>query len=165
MAAGSPQTARKYNVVEPLLGHYHDNQTAADSVTSLQDVLPQRAAVQTQGTYLASAVQVLLVLGELVQRQEGVAVAGGAVADAVAFSQQAPLPDDLRAVCRLLQVLLLFEHLEAHGAKPLVTLWEEEWIITKVESPRCLSQYHPLQRTRPRTYCTGSTAAFTLNTA
>lgn len=68
-------------------------------------------------SHLAGTIQVLLLLGELVKRQEGVAVAGGAVADPVAFSEQAPLPDDLSTVCGFLQVFLLFKHLARVGTK------------------------------------------------
>jgi len=65
--------------------------------------------------YLAVAVQVLPLPGEPVQRQEGVAVAGGAVAETVALPEEAALPDDIATVQRLLQVLLLLEHLGRHG--------------------------------------------------
>lgn len=75
-------------------------------------------------SHLAGTVQVLLLLGQLVQRQEGVAVAGGAVAEAVTFPEQTALPDDLSAVGRLLQVLLLLEHLP-----------EEQETMTVIWSP------------------------------
>lgn len=61
--------------------------------------------------HLAGPVEVLLVLGEAVEREEGVAVAGGTVADTVAFPQQAPLPDHLATVYRVLQVLVVLEDL------------------------------------------------------
>lgn len=65
-------------------------------------------------SHLAGPVQVLPVLGQLVQRQESVAIASGAVAETVAFPEQAALPDDLGTVSRLLQVLLLLEDLPGH---------------------------------------------------
>lgn len=80
----------------------------------------------TGSSYPAGAVQVFLVLGELVKGQEGVAVAGGAVADAVAFSEQAPVPDHLRTFCSLLQVLLLFKHLGRQ--QPLLIRRGEVWV-------------------------------------
>lgn len=62
-------------------------------------------------SYLAGTIQIFLLLGELVKGQEGVAITGGAVADPVAFSEQAPLPDDLSTFSSLFQVLFLFKHL------------------------------------------------------
>lgn len=62
-------------------------------------------------SHLARPIQVLPVLGQLVQRQEGVAVARSAVAKAVAFPEQTALPDDLGAVGGLLQVLLILKDL------------------------------------------------------
>lgn len=62
-------------------------------------------------SHLAGPVEVLLVLGEAVEREEGIAVAGGSVADAVALPQQAALPDNLAAVHRVLQVLVVLEDL------------------------------------------------------
>lgn len=47
-------------------------------------------------SHLACPVQVLLLLGELVKGQEGVAVPSSTVADAVAFPEQASLPYHLR---------------------------------------------------------------------
>lgn len=61
--------------------------------------------------YLAHTVEIFLLLGELVKGQESVAIAGGAVADPVAFPEKTPLPDDLSTFCSLLQVLLVFKHL------------------------------------------------------
>lgn len=60
---------------------------------------------------LAGPVQVLPVLGQLVQCQKSVAIAGGAVAETIAFPEQAALPDDLSTVSRLLEVLLFLEDL------------------------------------------------------
>lgn len=62
-------------------------------------------------SYLAETIQIFLLLGEFVKGQEGVAITGGAVADPVAFSEQAPLPDDLSTFGSLLQVLLFIKHL------------------------------------------------------
>lgn len=62
-------------------------------------------------SYLADTIQILLVLAELVKGQEGIAIAGSAVADPVAFPEQATLPDDLSTFCSLLQIFLLFKHL------------------------------------------------------
>lgn len=76
-------------------------------------------------SYLAGAVQVFLLLGELVKGQEGVAVSGGSVADTVAFPEQAPLPDHLSTFCSLLQVLLLFKHLGRH--QPLLIRSDKVW--------------------------------------
>ena len=61
--------------------------------------------------HLAGPVQVLLLLGVLVESQEGVAVPRRAVADPVALPEQPSLPDHLPAVQRVLQILLLLKHL------------------------------------------------------
>lgn len=60
----------------------------------------------------------LLLLGELVEGQEGVGVPSRAVADPVALPEEASLPDDLGAVRRLLQVLVLLEDLKAKQDNP-----------------------------------------------
>lgn len=62
-------------------------------------------------SHLAGAVQVFLLLSELVKGQKGVAVASGTVADAIAFSEQASLPYHLSTFCSILQILLLFKQL------------------------------------------------------
>ena len=72
----------------------------------------QAWALPGQGRpYLARPVEVLPVLGEAVKGEEGVAVPGRAVADAVALAQQAALPDHVAALHGVLQVLLLLENL------------------------------------------------------
>lgn len=62
--------------------------------------------------------QVFLLLGEFIERQEGVSVASGSMANTVAFSEQAPLPYHLAAVYSLLQVLFFFKNLARHRMKP-----------------------------------------------
>lgn len=74
--------------------------------------------VQTPLGKLAGAVQVFLLLGELVERQEGVSVASGSMANTVAFSEQAPLPYHLTTLYSLLQVLFFFKNLPRHRMKP-----------------------------------------------
>lgn len=69
-------------------------------------------------SYLAGAVQVFLLLGDFVERQEGVSVASRSMANTVAFSEQAPLPYHLAAVYSLLQVLFFFKNLASHRMKP-----------------------------------------------
>lgn len=78
-------------------------------------------AVGTERPHLASAVEVLPVLGEVVQGQEGVAIAGRAVAEPVALAQQAALPDHVAALHGVLQVLVLPEHLAGDTGQ-----WEED---------------------------------------
>lgn len=62
-------------------------------------------------SYLTSPVQVLVVLREVVERQEGVGIARGAVAQPVALLQQAVLPDHVSALVGVAQVPLFPEHL------------------------------------------------------
>lgn len=70
------------------------------------------APPHTPQCYLAGAVEVLLLLGELVEGEEGVGVARRAVTDTVTFPQQASLPDHLPTLHSILQVLLILKHLE-----------------------------------------------------
>lgn len=65
--------------------------------------------------YLASSVEVLLILRDVVKREEGVAVPSGPVADPVALPQQASLPDHVAALHRVLQVLLLLKNLSSEN--------------------------------------------------
>lgn len=62
--------------------------------------------------HLAGTIQVLLVLCDVVKREEGVSVAGGAVTDAVTLPQQPSLPDHLSTLHSVSQVLLILKDLE-----------------------------------------------------
>lgn len=65
--------------------------------------------------YLAGSVEILLFLRQVVEGEEGVAIARRAVADAVALAKQTSLPDDLAALHCILQILILLKHLGGGG--------------------------------------------------
>lgn len=109
LGSGSHGFRRPDTTLQTAAATPHNCVTQPGSSLELPDV--QLVKPDASCSHLAGPVQVLPVLGQLVQGQEGVAVAGGAVAKAVAFPEQAALPDDLGAVSGLLQVLLLLEDL------------------------------------------------------
>lgn len=70
-----------------------------------------RDVLTLQAPYLASSVEVLLILREVVKGQERVAIAGRPVADPVALPEQTSLPDHVTAVHGIFQVFFLLKHL------------------------------------------------------
>lgn len=67
------------------------------------------------GAYLTGPIQVLHVLCEVVQCQEGIGVPGGAVAQPVPLLQQPILPDHVSTLVRIIEVVFLSEHLQSQG--------------------------------------------------
>lgn len=62
-------------------------------------------------SYLTGPVQVLHVLREVVQRQEGVGISRSTVAQPVPLLQQPVLPDHIGALVGITEILFLPEHL------------------------------------------------------
>jgi len=68
-------------------------------------------------SYLTGPVQVLRILREAVQRQEGVGIPCSAVAQPIPLLQQAVLPDHVRTLIGIIEIPFFFEHLQSQGTE------------------------------------------------
>lgn len=66
-------------------------------------------------SHLTGSVQVLRVLREVVERQEGVGIPCSAVAEPITLLQQAVLPDHVGTLIGIVEIPFFFEHLQSQG--------------------------------------------------
>lgn len=69
----------------------------------------------SSAAYLTGPVQVLLILREVVEREEGVGIPRSAMAQPVPLPQQSVLPDQVGTLTGVVEILLPSEHLQSQG--------------------------------------------------